>query len=162
MRQRQPERVLAALALKPGEVVADVGAGMGLYTHLLARAVGPHGRVIATDVDPAALARIAASPESSGGEAPIETRLVTPDTPALEPGAYDLIFLSEVDQYLPDRARYLTRLRPSLRPGGRIAVTNREIYRAPLYAAATAAGLTARTPAISLDGSFLVLLEAPR
>ena len=161
-RDRQPARLIEALHLQTGEVVADVGAGAGYLTHRLARAVGPTGRVIATDVDASALARIETSPESTAGEAPIATRLVSPDAPGLEPGVYDLILLSEVDQYLPDRARYLAALAHALRPRGRIAVTNRHVYRAPLALAAAQAGLTLVAPSIDLPARYLVFLEAHR
>src|SRR4051812_47057700 len=53
---RQPDAVIAALGLSPGQVVADVGAGKGYLSGRLARAVGPTGRVVATDIDPDALA----------------------------------------------------------------------------------------------------------
>jgi hypothetical protein len=66
---------------------------------------------------------------------------VSATDPSLEPGAYDLILLSEVDQYLQDRVAYLGQLRAALAPGGRIVVTNRRTYHAPLVEAVRAAGL---------------------
>ncbi|WP_083848481.1 SAM-dependent methyltransferase [Thiorhodovibrio frisius] len=42
--------ILAALALKPGQAVADVGAGSGLFSLLFAQSVGPTGRVYAVDI----------------------------------------------------------------------------------------------------------------
>jgi predicted methyltransferase len=47
---RQPDRVVAALELEPGATVADVGAGDGYFTFLLADAVGPQGHVYAVEV----------------------------------------------------------------------------------------------------------------
>src|SRR4051812_16836625 len=116
-RMRRPDELVAALKLRPGDTVADVGAGSGYLTHRLAAAVGANGRVVATDVDFAALLQI-------GPSKPIEIRKVAPDDPALEPDAYDLILLSEVDHLLGDRADYLRRLKPALKPGGRVAVCN--------------------------------------
>src|SRR5258707_14236983 len=49
--ERRPEKVVEALGIAPGSRVADVGAGTGLLTIHLARAVAPNGRVIATDID---------------------------------------------------------------------------------------------------------------
>ncbi len=43
--------ILRAMAVKPGDTVADVGAGDGIYTIPLARAVGAAGRVYAVDID---------------------------------------------------------------------------------------------------------------
>src|SRR5262245_25394721 len=49
--ERRPDKVVEALGIKPGSRVADVGAGSGLLTVHLARAVAPNGKVVATDVD---------------------------------------------------------------------------------------------------------------
>src|SRR5665647_1055739 len=53
--ERRPEKVIEALGIKPGSRVADVGAGTGLLTVHLARAVAPNGTVVATDIDGAVL-----------------------------------------------------------------------------------------------------------
>ncbi|MEO2089946.1 MAG: methyltransferase domain-containing protein, partial [Gemmataceae bacterium] len=44
------EKLVAACGLKPGMVVADVGAGTGLHTRLFAKAVGDEGQVYAVDI----------------------------------------------------------------------------------------------------------------
>lgn len=43
------EERLAPLKLQPGEVVADIGAGTGVFSRAMARAVGPTGKVYAED-----------------------------------------------------------------------------------------------------------------
>jgi cyclopropane fatty-acyl-phospholipid synthase-like methyltransferase len=149
---RQPQKIVAGLALAPGMRVADVGAGRGLVTTRIAGAVTAHGHVVATDVDAAALAQIARDPA-------IETRVVRADDPGLEAAAYDRILVAEVDQYLPDRADYLSRLAHALKPGGFIAVSNRMTYQAPLLAAATRAGLRATDVPLALPAHFFVKLE---
>ena len=53
-REEQPGRAVEALGITRGMVVADVGAGSGYYTVRLAKAVGPDGRVYATDIQPGA------------------------------------------------------------------------------------------------------------
>lgn len=156
-RLRRPDLLVAALGIRPGARVADVGAGDGYLTHRLARAAGASGRVVATDVDAAALARI--SP-SVTGEAPVETRAVRADEPGLEARAYDLILVSEVDQYLPDRAAYFALLRGALAPGGRIAVSNRRAYRERVVDAAAHAALALASEYDRLPAHFLLLLEA--
>ena len=152
---RQPARIVAGLALAPGMRVADVGAGRGFLTTRLAAAVGPSGHVVATDIDGAALAAIPRLPA-------IETRRVQPDDPGLERGAYDRILMAEVDQYLPDRAAYLGKLVRALKPHGFIAVANRLPYRAPLVAAAEAAGLRVAELPVTLPAQFYLKLEAAR
>jgi trans-aconitate methyltransferase len=149
---RQPQKIVAGLALSPGQRVADVGAGGGFLTTRIAAAVAPGGRVVATDIDAAALARIPRAPT-------IATRMVRADDPGLEPAAYDRILVAEVDHLLPDRAAYLARLARALKPGGFIAVSNRLLYRAPLVAAADAAGLGTTEVPLDLPGHFFVRLE---
>jgi trans-aconitate methyltransferase len=151
---RQPAKIVAALALRPGLRVADVGAGRGFLTARFADAVGPRGHVLATDVDAAALAAIPPRPT-------IETRAVAAAAPGLEPGAYDRIFLGEVDHYLPDRIAYFRALVPALAPGGFIAVSNRLSYRGAVLAAANAAGLRAVELPVQLPGHFFIRLERP-
>lgn len=160
-RWRRPDVLVAALALRPGQTVADVGAGSGYLTHRLAAAVGPTGRVVATDVDRAALARIAER-GGAAGRAAIETRVVDPDHPDLEPTRYDLVLMAQVDHLLADRATYLERLRPALADGGRVAVSNRLQHRAGLLGAAVAAGYRVREERKDLPGQYLVILEPAR
>ena len=49
---QKPQEVLTALNLRPGEVIADIGAGSGYFTFRIARHVGPKGKVYAVDVSP--------------------------------------------------------------------------------------------------------------
>jgi cyclopropane fatty-acyl-phospholipid synthase-like methyltransferase len=158
-RYRQPERIVAGLALAPGMRVADVGAGRGYLTTRIAAAVGSSGRVVATDIDRAALVAIPRAPARS---APIETRVVKRDDCGLEPGAYNRILMAEVDQYVPDRVDYLRQLARALAPDGFIAVSNRLTYRAPLVDAATRAGLRVTEEPLALPAQFFVRLEGAR
>ncbi len=81
---RRPAVLVAALGLSQGQTVAEVGAGGGYLTLHLARAVGPQGRVVATDVDAGALAAL----RKRAHELPqVETRLVLPEQAGLEGGA---------------------------------------------------------------------------
>lgn len=156
-RWRRPDDLVAALEVQPGDTVADVGAGRGYLTGRLARAVGPTGRVVATDVVAAALAEVKRLPRDER-MAPIETRLVAADRTGLEEGRYDVILLAEVDHLLPDRVAYLGRLRAALAAGGRVAVANRLQHRAGLLVAAERAGYQAAARAAP-PGQYLVLLE---
>ena len=159
-RWRRPDLLVAALALQPGQTVADVGAGRGYLTRRLAAVVGAGGRVVATDIDPVALAELERI-EPAAGEAPIEARRVEPGDPGLEPGRYDLVLLAQVDHLLADRADYLNRLRTALGARGRIAVSNRLHHRAALHAAASKVGLRVVSERDDLPGQYLVILEKP-
>ena len=156
---RQPQRLVAELRLSPGDRVADVGAGRGYLEPYLAAAVGPDGRIVATDIDAAALAALARAARRDG--IAVDTRVVGPGDPGLEPGSYDLVLLAMVDHLLPDRADYVRRLVGALAPGGRIAVVNRIDREAAVRAGAESAGLETVGVVHDLPGQFVLLL-APR
>ena len=157
--ERQPEQIVAALQLKPGMVIADVGAGTGLLTVHVARAVYPSGRVVATDIDTAVLDYLSARMEAAGYDSIVEARKVAPTDPGLEKASYDVILLAQVDHYFDDRVAWLTRAAPALKPGGRLAITNRMQHRAPAVAAAEAVGFHLVTEVNDLPGQFVALFE---
>jgi ubiquinone/menaquinone biosynthesis C-methylase UbiE len=117
---QQPNKVVAALNLKPGDTVADLGSGGGYFTFRLAQAVMPNGKVYAIDVDRDMIALVA---ERARKEAPsiVETVVAKPNDPAL-PSTVDLVFTSNTYHHIDDRVVYFTNLRKYLRPGGRVAV----------------------------------------
>src|SRR5262249_50899376 len=49
-REEEPAKLMKALKLRPGQVVADIGAGSGYFTFRIAREVGPKGKVYANDI----------------------------------------------------------------------------------------------------------------
>jgi predicted methyltransferase len=153
---RHPDRVIAALGLSAGQRVADVGAGHGYLTFRLAEAVGPTGRVVATDIDDAVLATLRAHAPMPAN---VVVRKVAPDDPGLEPASYDLVLLSEIDHYLPDRVAFLRKLRAALTPTGRIAVTNRRGFRPLVVAAAERAGYSITAEVTDLPIHFLLFLR---
>ena len=117
---QQPDKVIAALSLKPGDTVADLGSGGGYFTFRLAQAVAPNGKVYAVDIDRDMIALVG---ERARKEAPsiVETVIAKPNDPAL-PGAVDLVFTSNAYHHLDDRVAYFTNLRKYLRPDGRVAI----------------------------------------
>jgi len=117
---QQPDKVIAALGLKPGDIVADLGSGGGYFTFRLAQAVAPNGKVYAVDVDRDMIALIG---ERARKEAPsiVETVLAQPNDPAL-PAPVDLVFTSNTYHHIDDRVAYFTNLRKYLRPTGRVAI----------------------------------------
>jgi SAM-dependent methyltransferase len=160
-RTRRPDIVVATIGLKPGEVVADVGAGTGLLTVHVAQAVQPGGRVVATDVDGAVLDLLEARMEQAGLDRVVERRVVAPDDPGLEPGTYDVILLAQVDHYFDDPAAWLRKALPALKPGGRIAITNRIHHRAGAFAAAEAVGLRLVRESTDIPAQYVAIWEAP-
>ncbi len=153
---RRPAVLVAALGLSQGQTVAEVGAGGGYLTLHLARAVGPQGRVVATDVDAGALAAL----RKRAHELPqVETRLVLPEQSGLEGGRYDLILLAEVAHLVPQPEKYLGALFASLAPHGRVIVSGRLDRRERLAQAATAARLQLIAVHVDLPGQFVTELR---
>src|SRR4051795_6697498 len=57
-KEEQPEKALAALHLRPGMLVGDVGAGTGFYSLRMAQMVGPNGKVFSNDIQAPMLERL--------------------------------------------------------------------------------------------------------
>ena len=119
-RDQRPDEIIAALGIRGGDTVVDLGSGTGYYTFRLARAVGPSGRVYAVDTDRELLDDLARrAPDEGVGN--LETSRPAADDPGL-PEPVDVVFLSHAYHHLPDRVRYFSRLVRNLRPGGRVAI----------------------------------------
>lgn len=124
--EEAPEQVLAALALQPGQVVADFGAGTGYFTWRLARAVGPSGRVYAVDLQPEMLARLRTN-MAARGVSNVVTVTATEQDPRLPEAGLDLILMVDVYHELAWPHEVLTALGRALKPGGRLVFVE---YRA--------------------------------
>ena len=118
---QKPDEVMKALALKPGERVADVGAGSGYFTLRLARAVGPKGLVLAVDVNADILAFLDGRLKEAG-ITNARTVVVPKDDPRLPPAGLDTVFMVDTLHYVADRAAWLRKVRSGLAPGGRVVV----------------------------------------
>ena len=114
------DRVVESLALSPGDRVADIGAGTGLFTRPIARAVAPAGTAYAVDINEKLLEHIEQS-AAERGIPNIEAVLAQPQDPRL-PGEIDLAFFCDAFHHVGDRAAYLRTLARYLAPEGRVAV----------------------------------------
>jgi ubiquinone/menaquinone biosynthesis C-methylase UbiE len=117
---QQPERVVDTLGVRPGDVVADLGAGGGYFTFRLAEAVGPTGKVLAVDVDRGLLDYVAREAARRGLHN-VETVLAASDDPRL-PQPVDLLFTCNTVHHFADRSAYFRDARRYLRPAARVAV----------------------------------------
>jgi SAM-dependent methyltransferase len=118
---QQPDAVMAALALRPGERVADIGAGSGYFTRRVAHAVGPTGVVWAIDIAQEMLDYLAAR-AAEEKLAIIRLVKVERDDPRLPEGQVDTVLLVDTLHYIKERGAYCRKLRPGLAPGGRVVV----------------------------------------
>lgn len=158
---RRPDKIVEALGIGPGSRVADIGAGSGLLTVHLARAVAPTGRVIATDIDGAVLDLLAQRLKAAGLADVVERRVVGADKPQLEAGQYDAILLAEVDHYFTDPAEWLRDASTALKPEGRIVISNRVYHRAQSMAAAKKAGLLLKSESNPVPTHFIAVFVVP-
>jgi len=117
-------RVMDILGISAGKSVADIGAGSGWFTVRAARRVGHDGTVYAVDINPEAISHIdrRAHDESLSN---IKTILSKSDDPLLPKDAIDAVLLLKTYHEVADPVSLLLHLRPSLRPGARLGIIDR-------------------------------------
>lgn len=119
--EEHPDEAIAALNLKPGMVVGDVGAGTGYMSLKMAKKVGPSGKVYAEDVQPEML-RMLRENASKAKAANVETVLGNETDPKLPAGQLDLILLVDVYHEFSQPQKMLRAMRDSLKPDGRLVL----------------------------------------
>jgi ubiquinone/menaquinone biosynthesis C-methylase UbiE len=135
--QRQPpEAIMDAIGLKAGMVIGEVGAGTGRIAVWLARRVGPQGKVFANDIDAEALDRLWARAKRLKF-VNVETVLGKSGDPLLPRDALDIAFMINVYHHLEKPLAILVALRPSLKPGGVLAIVERDPAKSEYKAEAT-------------------------
>ncbi len=114
------EEVVSRLKLKPGDVVADIGAGTGVFSGPLAQAVAPTGTLLAVEIDQGLLDHIA---QRAKGENIKNIQLVLGefDDPNL-PARVDVAFFHDVLHHIEHRQVYLKTLATYLEPDGRVVI----------------------------------------
>lgn len=120
---QKPEKVVEALALKVGDVVADLGAGSGYFSVLFSRRVGDKGRVYATDVEQGMVDYIKKRMEKEGLKN-ITPGLCEPDNPGLVEKSVDLLFICDTWHHIPEHPAYLQKIARALKSGGRLAIVD--------------------------------------
>jgi predicted methyltransferase len=122
---QRPAEVMDALGIKPGSVVADVGAGSGYFTLHLAHRVGPEGKIYAEDIKANRLSEIS---ESAKNEhlAQVKTILGSPDDPRLPPEALDAILVVDAFHEMVKYDAMLQGTYRALKPGGLLGIIDGE------------------------------------
>lgn len=118
-------QVLKAMALKPGQRIADIGAGTGIYVPLFAKAVGPRGRVYAVDIASPLLKWIESTAKRQGLKQ-VTTVLGTDRTTNLAEASVDVVFSSDVYHHFEFPQTMLADLSRALVPGGTMYVLDFE------------------------------------
>jgi precorrin-6B methylase 2 len=113
--------IFDAMAVHPGAVVADVGAGGGFLTVRLARAVGPTGRVLAVDVSAGELERLR-SRIAREGLTNVETVKGDADNPHLPSASLDAAVIVNAYHEMREYPSMLRQIRSALKPTGRLVI----------------------------------------
>ena len=116
---QMPDRVIEALALRPGQIVADIGAGTGYFSTRLAKAA-TKPMVFAVDIEPAMVGYLTkrAATEHLPNLRAVQASAASPSLP--EP--VDVVLVVDTFHHIGNRAAYFAGVRKSLRPGGRVAI----------------------------------------
>ena len=117
----KPQQVMDALGIKPGSVVADVGAGEGYFTFHLAARVGPAGKVYAEDIRDDRLGKIHSRADKEK-LTQIETVHGETDDPRLPAEQMDVVLISNAYHEMRDYDKMLKAIFRALRPGGLLAI----------------------------------------
>ena len=113
--------IIEKLALRPGQVVADLGAGPGVISLPMAKAVGPNGKVYAVDIDQAFIDHInmRAKEQRVPNLTPVLGQFSDPGLPARD---VDVALFHDVLHHIKDRATYLKNTAKYVKPSGKIAI----------------------------------------
>jgi predicted methyltransferase len=114
-------KILDALRVVPGAVVADVGAGDGFFTVRLARAVGPNGRVHAVDIGASTLEKLRKRVAAENLTNVVVTEGSAWD-PRLATATLDAALIINSYHEMTEHRAMLTNLRKALKPDGRLVI----------------------------------------
>jgi len=132
LKREMPERVaemkidevVKLLELKPGEIVADIGAGTGVFARPFAKAVGAKGTVYAVEIEQPLLDAINERAKKEG-ISNVKTVLGEFNDPKLPVKDVDVAFFNRVLHEIERRAAYLDTVAKYLKPGGRIVIIDK-------------------------------------
>ena len=119
--EEAPAKALSLIGLRPGMVVADIGAGSGYMTTRIAPLVGPSGRVYATDIQPALL-QLLTERVRAAHLANVEVVLGSDTDTMLAEEAVDIALLVDVYHEFQRPREMLRSIRRSLKPNGRLVL----------------------------------------
>jgi ubiquinone/menaquinone biosynthesis C-methylase UbiE len=120
VKKLQVERVIDLMDPQPGERIADLGAGSGLFTRSLAKRVKPGGVVYAIDIDADLLGHIDETALEENLDN-IQTVIANEYDPKI-PERVDLVLICDTLHQIQNPGGYLRNLRRYLRPSGRVVI----------------------------------------
>jgi SAM-dependent methyltransferase len=118
--------IAKAVNLKPGDRIADIGAGTGIYSMLFAETVGSSGAVYAVDIEPRFLKLINQRAEDNG-HSNVVSVLSRTNSITLPEGSVDAVFICDTYHYFEDPATLMATVKSALKPGGSVYIVDYEI-----------------------------------
>ena len=118
---QKPHEVLTALAIEPGEVIADIGAGSGYFTFRLAHHVGDTGKVYAVDVSPEMILHLNRRIRDLKATNVVSI-LADPDDPLLADGSINRFFFSDSWHHIENQSKYLSLIKKMLKSSGEVVM----------------------------------------
>jgi ubiquinone/menaquinone biosynthesis C-methylase UbiE len=116
-----PSRVIDALRIAPGQVIADIGAGTGYFTVRLAR-LAAKPKVYAVDIEPAMIEHLRHRMTAEGLTNAIAVQAAAEATNLPEP--VDVALVVDTYHHIPNRVAYFSALKATLKPGARLAIVD--------------------------------------
>ncbi len=123
-RSKAPERqqMIRDIRFQRGSTVVDAGCGPGLWTPLLARAIGYQGHILGVDVSPEALVTAHRRMHGKWYKRIVQYKHSLLEQLPVPFGSVDIIFSANVSQYLPDPVTTFASMGNYIAPGGRLAI----------------------------------------
>jgi ubiquinone/menaquinone biosynthesis C-methylase UbiE len=118
---QKSDEIMDALQIKPGRVVADVGAGGGYFTVKLARRVEESGAVYAVDIQKEMIAHIDQRVQKEALKN-VKTILGEPADPKLPENALDTVLVIDTYHEVTDPVVWLQNIKKGLKPSGQLAI----------------------------------------
>ncbi len=115
-------QMIRDLQLEPGSFVVDAGCGPGLWTPLLAKAIGPHGRILGVDISAQALVTAQQRSYGKSYHRQVQYKCALLEQLPLPVGTADMIFSANVSQYLPEPVDTFAAMGRYLAQGGRLVI----------------------------------------
>ena len=115
------EKIVAACEIKPGNIVADVGAGTGFFSRMFSDSVGEDGWVYAVDIAPRMVGHIVKEANKSGKKN-ITGVVCAENSVNLKPSSVDVVFVCDTYHHFEYPKSTMASIHKALRPGGRLVV----------------------------------------
>jgi ubiquinone/menaquinone biosynthesis C-methylase UbiE len=129
--EQKPDEVIAALGLKEGEALADIGAGSGYFSFRFAPKVGHSGRVYAVDINGDMIVHMNRRIRDLQLNN-VVTVLSVPDDPLLMDASINRFFICNTWHHIENRTQYLALMKKMLKPGGQIIIIDYQKKELPV------------------------------